>query len=125
MSLPVLVEVDVEGLEEALESFQGLGLRILSQVHYGMVEAAMEAQMIARSLAPVRTGRLRSSIYWRTYGKYVGEKVEIGASAPYAGFVEHGTRFMAPRPFLRPAVERAMQSFEAEIMRRLNLVARR
>jgi hypothetical protein len=43
----------------------------------------------AKRLAPVRTGFLRGSIFARWTGPL---KIDIGASAPYAQFVEQGTR---------------------------------
>ena len=120
MSFPFILEG--EGLEEALKAFGSMDAKLRSQVHYALTEAVILAHQIARSLAPVRTGRLRSSIYWRASGFYLGEWVEFGASAPYAGFVEYGTRYMAPRPFMRPALERAMKHFEREVKRRLEAV---
>ncbi len=50
----------------------------------------------AKRYAPVDTGRLRNSIH--------REGDSIVVSAPYAGYVEFGTRNMAPQPFLRPAL---------------------
>lgn len=33
-------------------------------------------------------------------------EVEVRASAPYAAHLEYGTSWMAPRPYLRPAMQR-------------------
>jgi hypothetical protein len=55
----------------------------------------METAAVARMLAPVETGRLRSSI------RVVPQGVE--AIVDYAYFVETGTAKMAAQPFLRPA----------------------
>lgn len=71
----------------------------------------------ARGKAPVRTGRLRSSI------KAIRERVEVGA--PYGKYVEFGTRRMPARSFLRPAVseiildlERILESDMKEMFRK-------
>jgi HK97 gp10 family phage protein len=66
----------------------------------------------ARELAPVRTGRLRNSIYWRKTG-FLG--YEVGARVFYAGFVELGTRFMRARPYLRPAIEEKLPEIREEL----------
>ena len=57
----------------------------------------------ARRGAPVRSGRLRSSVYWRQASR---TSWRIGATAPYAVYVELGTRYMAAQPYLRPAIRR-------------------
>jgi HK97 gp10 family phage protein len=58
----------------------------------------------ARALVPVRTGALRASIRVERSG--VGHAVRAGGGAvDYAAYVEFGTRRMAARPYLRPALE--------------------
>lgn|GEM_PF-2510844 len=55
----------------------------------------------ARKKAPYRTGRLRSSIK--------ALKGRIEAQAPYAIFIEHGTKKMKAKPFLRPAISEVVE----------------
>lgn len=55
----------------------------------------------------VITGRLRNSITWRPGVDSVSPYVDIGTNVFYAPFLELGTRKMAARPFLRPALESA------------------
>jgi len=55
----------------------------------------------AKGFAPVRTGRLRESVYGHVSRDLV---LKVGASAPYAKFVEFGTSRMAPRAFLSTAL---------------------
>ncbi len=65
----------------------------------------------ARRLVPVDTGRLRASIVVRTERRAKSEdqrRVLIGFLKPasrLAHLVEFGTVRMAPRPFLRPALD--------------------
>lgn len=56
------------------------------------------------------TGRLLQSIHHEIHG--VGQDVEarIGSDVNYAIYLELGTRYMAPRPFLRPALQAAGDS---------------
>lgn len=57
----------------------------------------------ARRRAPVDTGQLRDSIE-HGYDEATNT-AWYGASAEHAGFVELGTRYMAPQPYLRPAMD--------------------
>jgi len=58
----------------------------------------------AKRIVPVRTGRLRASIGISDPGR---DRVVVDATAPYAGYVELGTRYMKAQPYLRPALYRA------------------
>jgi HK97 gp10 family phage protein len=57
----------------------------------------------ARRLAPKDTGNLADSISVDVHG---ADKVTITDTAEYARYVELGTRYMEPEPYLRPALYR-------------------
>jgi hypothetical protein len=69
-----------------------------------------EIEADAKALAPVRTGKLRDSLYHTVEG----DEVTIGSDLDYAGYVEEGHRIVAwghetghfepPQPYLRPAL---------------------
>lgn len=63
----------------------------------------------ARRLVPVRGGQLRDSIGF-TY-RQSDRVLQVHADAPYAVFIEFGTRFMRAQPFLRPAINAADRAF--------------
>ncbi len=44
-----------------------------------------------------------------------GLQATVAASAPYAGYLEYGTRRMAARPFLRPAVAATAETARAKL----------
>ena len=71
-------------------------------------EMAQVTKDEAQHLVPVDTGFLRSSIFYRTNAEL---EMVIGASAPYAGFVEYGTRYMRAQPFMRPALQNTRQQY--------------
>jgi HK97 gp10 family phage protein len=77
----------------------------------GAATVARAAAMMvaeAKRLAPVRTGRLRDSITARQLGPL---SWEVSAEAPYAVFVEYGSRGRPARPFFRPAFEKTAARF--------------
>jgi HK97 gp10 family phage protein len=63
---------------------------------------AKQITEVAKRNCPVRTGYLKSTIkYWM-----IGyDEAKIVADAPYAAFVEFGTRYMAPRYYMTRAFE--------------------
>jgi HK97 gp10 family phage protein len=69
---------------------------------------------LARSVVPVRTGFLQSTIYYSVTVEDM--TVELGATAEYASYVEYGTQYMSPRPYLRPAVDGLADQFSDAIM---------
>lgn len=87
----------------------------------------------ARNLVPYDTGATHDSItivggssksMSGTFGfRSLGETqyfVEVGPETFYAGYLEHGTIFMAPRPYMFPALdlmEKVLQASVAAVMR--------
>lgn len=65
--------------------------------------------------APYRTGNLRRSYHHRKVADLAYIVENDPGIAPYAIFVEFGTRKMAPRPHLRPALEAEKPRVNARI----------
>lgn len=86
-------------------------IRDLLETHYGPAIADD-----ARTACPVDTGKLKDSIHQVMRDDGMAVQVHADAKAEgadgteldytYAGYVEEGTRHMAPQPFLRPALWR-------------------
>lgn len=75
-----------------------------------LLQLAQRVERRAKQLAPVDTGRLRSSI---TSGLAEdGSTVAglVGTDVDYAVHVEYGTYRMAPQPFMRPALEEVVRT---------------
>ena len=79
-----------------------------------LVRVGLRVQSRARSLCPVDTGRLRSSIVMRKGRDGRGFYVEVGTSVNYAPFVEFGTSKQRAQPFLLPAVAEAAGYLRSE-----------
>jgi len=99
---------DVEGVEEFKAAMEKLQSAMQKHVHRQLTNWAADVKALARQLVPVRTGRLRSSIY----AKIREWVAEIGAEAAYALFVELGTRYMRARPYLYPAIQEHLPRLE-------------
>lgn len=65
--------------------------------------------------APHDTGTLRRSIGLEI--KHNGLTAESEAKAHYSGYVEHGTRFMAAQPFMKPSFDAVKKKFNSDLRR--------
>ena len=89
--------------------------RILSWAS-GAQDAAAEAvsasagrcAQLARELAPVDSGELRSGIHVRVRGRHGADVV---SSAAHSAMVEFGTSKMPPRPYMQPAAQAAREDY--------------
>ncbi len=87
------------------------------QVYRYLHSWAAEVKALAMRLVPVRTGLLRSSIY-----VVVKDWVaNFGADAVYAYFVETGTKYMAARPYLYPAILQYLPQLEQLILEAIDV----
>lgn len=72
-----------------------------------------EMQTKAQQNAPVDTGTLKRSIGIEiTDG---GMSAEVEPTAEYAPYVELGTRFMDPQPYLKPAFDEQKEKFKKDM----------
>jgi len=94
-------ECDVRGIEELQQKFERLDSAMQQQIHDKLTEEGLVLENTVRSFAPRRTGYLESTIFSRVEGLLL----KVGASAPYAAFLEFGTRFIQARRFIRRSLE--------------------
>jgi len=104
--MSVEMEIHAEGLPELREKLNQLDEGMKRNVQDAMKFEAEIMRDTARARCPVRTGRLRDSIF----ANVENWTVKLGAMAPYAVYQEFGTRYIQPRRFLSNAVELCMQS---------------
>lgn len=100
-----------EELMKAADELQPKAYELLQSVAENMVD-------MAKSIVPVRTGRLQRSIRYETDNlsdeaavEFIADGHEEGKDS-YASFVEYGTSKMAPRPYMRPAINAYLGDIE-------------
>ena len=94
------VELNVEGMDTLENYLADLPYRKPEKEHEKMTEILDQAVEIAKTNAPVRTGRLRESIGWEQTEE---TGYNLYARTPYAKFQEFGTRYIEPHLFLTQA----------------------
>jgi len=113
LGVSVEMEMHIEGVPELREKLNQLDDNMKRDVQDAMRFEAEAMKNVARARCPVRTGRLRDSIF----AKVEEWTVKLGATAPYAVYQEFGTRYVQPRRFLSNAVESRMQSLVNRVSR--------
>lgn len=75
--------------------------------------SAFAVERDAKAFAPVDTGNLRNSISTDITGdgRFGEMSAEIGPTADYGHYVEHGTSTQAPQAYLGPAFDRQAPGF--------------
>lgn len=108
MSVSISVSVE-EGVTSALQ-------RLIEQYPEAVGQALMRvAERVLQTgnvLVPVRTGFLKSSMGVRQDSNF---QVTFYANAPYAAFVEFGTRRMSARLFMTRALQEHQSEFPLEV----------
>jgi len=87
--------ITIQGLPEFKRSLRLLKTEIKGRTEIRLSALAGVFMDKVMELVPVDTGRLKNSIGMRREGR---NKIVVEAKAPYAGFVEYGTRPHIIRP---------------------------
>lgn len=104
-------DLTISGNKAILDNMAGLQAEIQAQAQATLEQAGQMALDKANELVPVLTGYLKSTLYVEAQPGVV----TVGADAPYAIFVELGTRKMAAQPYLVPAMAIAGDWLKAEL----------
>jgi len=110
------VVLEISGVEELVNSLETFNEEFIRGLHMKLLHWALAVREYARSLAPVRTGYLRSSIYAEVKSDVKEHVTKFGAKASYAIYVEFGTRYMRAKPYLYPAVQEYLPELERVII---------
>ena len=112
--------MDIGGIEEFRRRIMYLPESTRDQICKAFNSIAQDIVIRAKALCPVRTGRLMHSIYAHVSRDMV---LKVGAYAPYALYVEFGTRRMAARLFLTRAVTENMPRLATLMCEAMRLAA--
>lgn len=119
--------VTVVGLKDANRALKQLPDLAKGEVQAAMDTTAFQVSRAASAAAPISSdgshgrprGFLRRSIQWASRPRSVSAVVGISFDAFYWKFLEYGTRFMAARPFLRPAADKFRDEHLASVQNAL------
>lgn len=75
-------------------------------IEFLALEAARNAQLNIRNVGAIDTGFMVNTTRARRVSRFLWS---VGTAAFYGVFVEFGTRFVSPRPWLTPAMRRAKE----------------
>jgi HK97 gp10 family phage protein len=118
--------------------FARIGAQLYEDLKNIVEVVADQIAQDAQDLAPVDTGFLRDSIYVAKFGSstyaaagyvsstgvYLLDEVAtpaneftayVAVGAPYAVYVEDGTRFMRAQPFFEPAIQWGLDLLQVEV----------
>jgi HK97 gp10 family phage protein len=131
------MSVKLKGLDKIVDKLDALdGAHQTQALRDGLAAGGLVAVEEARTRVPVRTGNLRDSLHvggytaltpsYRKIGRYgalrkpqgsgKGVMVFLGSTMPHAHLVERGTRKMAARAYMRPAID----TKQKEILRKVD-----
>lgn len=77
----------------------------------------LQIQNLAKIKAPVDTGNLRNSIQLDIV---TDTQIIITSYANYSAFIEYGTVYMQPQPFMRPAIDEVRFKEIGKIAKQVN-----
>ena len=82
----------------------------------GMMNVAQNILATANTLVPVRTGYLKSTLAIEQPSNF---QIKVKATAPYAYYVEFGTKKMSARLFLTNSVNQHLNELAPEIEKQI------
>ena len=100
--MPFSVQVTISNESELLSGFRNLLDKFPDNVQRALLSGGELLTNTAHVLVPVRTGYLRSTIGFEAAGQL---DILFYARAPYAGYVEWGTRRMQARLYMTRSIE--------------------
>lgn len=123
-------DIKIEGTQMVINNLRGLDESVIKDVQEALTSGASTVAERARANAPVRSGKLRSSIRYKPMPIKEGwSLVSIAmvdrsksTGAPHAWLMEYGRN---RKPYLRPAFDSAKGGIQAKINSALSGAVRR
>lgn len=109
------LSVDASEMRSLASNMDAIPVAIVPLVSTVVRKVGFDVQSHAQRRAPVDTGNLKSSISMTFEQSATSMHADIGPTAHYGKYVELGTSRMAPQPYMRPALESNLRSFDSAI----------
>ena len=106
------VQVNLSNFDVLSSCFDCLCEQYSEAVEQALMNVAQNILATANTLVPVRTGYLKSTLAIEQPSNF---QLKVKATAPYAYYVEFGTRKMSARLFLTNSVNQHLSEFAPEI----------
>ena len=100
------IEVKVDNTKIAKEAF-------MAAIDKGLEMIGQQCETYAAMIVPVDTHRLQLSITHALSVEGDVHVMNVSANTEYACYVELGTLYMPPRPYMRPAAENHKAEYSA------------
>ncbi len=110
--LSVQISVNLSNFDVLSNCFECLCEQYPEAVAKAMMNVAQNILATANTLVSVRTGFLKSTLAVEQPSNF---RIKVKATAPYAYYVEFGTRKMSARLFLTNSVNQHLSEFAPEI----------
>lgn len=121
-----MIRMSFEGDRQLRRRLRRWDDRIRLRVQAAVNAGAMIVANDATRRAPYKTGNLRRSIHVEpsNLANIDGDRIycEVGTDEVYGKFLEYGTRHMAARPYLRPALDENVGRVRREIVTTLRTI---
>jgi HK97 gp10 family phage protein len=119
--------LQIEGLREVQRDLRRLGDSTKTEMKETHREAGEVVARVAKTLAPVRTGRLASTIISSPTQRQGRVRVGRGQSIPYAGPIHFGwpARRISPQPFIYDALDSRQDEVRRIYERRIGELIRK
>lgn len=107
------LKIQVNGVASVVRDINTWDDRVNRKIKTAVGKTAIGIQKEARTLCPVDTGSLRSSILTHFFPD--GLTAEVSPHMPYADYVELGTVRQKAKPYMSPAAEKELPKFERRL----------
>ena len=109
------MRIEIVGADDLRQTLGEIPNRVRNVSRKAMQLAVGLIHRYAVSVVPVRTGRLKNSLFWKADYENGENSLTgvVGTNVKYSPHVEFGTEYMAERPYMRPAVENNMAAINS------------
>jgi HK97 gp10 family phage protein len=119
------VTLKIEGTKDLERKLRRLGRKAFTELEDIVKDASEVLVQEMKNRAPVDTGAMRDGLHAsKAFGKKGTVAFDVGPDKDgfYAMYAEFGTRFLAKKPFMRPAADAKEVEIVNELARGLNKV---